>query len=118
MGKQRLEAKQIHNVITGKAKKNKHGNIPWANHPAVRMWRGYPEALAYYYNFCIDQWVKRGYNNTMQKIDCTKNCILPSWFGDELFHASHRQTLLWKAPNWYNQFDWKEEPKYEYIWPV
>jgi hypothetical protein len=113
LGKQRVEAMQIHNIITGKS--NKKG---WINHPAVRMWRGFHNALATYHNFCIYEWIDRGYNNNMKIISYDDKMILPPWFGRRDFHSAHRQTLLFKDFKWYFQFGWKEEPKYEYVWPV
>ena len=115
LGKQRVEAMQIYNIISGKNKSN-----AWINHPVVKMWREYPDALAYYHNLCIAEWIIRGYNNNMKLINHKpiKNIVFPSWFGGEKFHSAHRQTLLEKNFEWYSQFNWKEEPKYEYIWPV
>ena len=43
--------------------------------------------------------------------------VFPKWFGNKNFHSAHRQTLLSKDFEWYSQFGWKEEPKYEYVWP-
>ena len=40
LGKQRIEAFQIHNIIT-----QPHYVGSWAHHPAVKMWRGYENAL-------------------------------------------------------------------------
>ena len=114
LGKQRPEALQIHNVLTNKNPSKKG----WANHPAVKMWRGYENALALYHNACIREWINRGYNNNMLFIEPEGKIIYPHWLGEEDFHSAHRQTLLSKNFEWYSQFNWKEEPKYEYIWPV
>ena len=35
LGKQRVEARQIYNILIGNTKSN-----AWRNHPAVLMWRG------------------------------------------------------------------------------
>ena len=113
LGKQRVEAMQIYNIITGKNKTN-----GWIHHPAVLMWKLYHDALALYHNLCIKEWIARGYNNNMKFIDYNDNIILPPWFGREDFHSAHRQTLLWKNFEWYSQFNWEEEPIYEYVWPV
>lgn len=115
LGKQRLEARQIWNIITKNTPK-----IGWANHPAVQMWRGYHRALALYHNLCIDEWVRRGYKNTMLKITLypKRSILMPWWMGHKPFHASHRQTLLFKAPEHYSRFNWAETPKYEYWWPM
>ena len=113
LNKQRLEAKQIFNVITGRTDKK-----GWIHHPAVVMWRQHPHFLALYHNECIFEWKKRGYNNNMPLIQQMPDMVEePRWWGDERFHSSHRQTLLSKNYEWYNQFGWSEYPKYEYFWP-
>ena len=117
LGKMRIEAMQIYRVITGQAKPNKSGKVAWSSHPAVRMWRNHEDALAIYHNSCIKEWIKRGYKNNMSLIEPKGKIIYPHWLGDEKFHALHRGTLLFKNYEWYSQFGWEEEPKYEYIWP-
>jgi len=112
LGKQRVEAMQIYNVLTQRT--NKKG---WINHPAVLMWKGFEDALALYHNLCIKEWINRGYKNNMLLIECD-NVVYPSWFGNETFHSYHRATLLLKNYEWYSQFGWNETPKYEYMWPV
>ena len=42
LGKQRVEAYQILQALSDP-------NYGWQNHPAVKMWRGYEEALVAYY---------------------------------------------------------------------
>jgi len=95
LGKQRVEAMQLHNVITGNTTKS-----GWVNHPAAKMWRGYADALALYHNLAIDIWIECGYNNTMKHINIGK-LIYPDWFGNESFHASHRSNLLRKDKIFY-----------------
>jgi hypothetical protein len=53
LGKQRVECMQILNALHGTSK-------GWVNHPAVRMWRGYEDALETYQSFMIEEWVRRG----------------------------------------------------------
>lgn len=112
LGKQRVEADQILNIIIGKAKSN-----AWRNHPAVKMWEGYSQALIHYRNVIIQEWISRGYNNNMPII-ITKNIIYPKWLGDEEFHASHRSNLLRKDFNYYSKYGWKEQSDLPYIWPI
>lgn len=110
LGKQRVEAMQILNAL-------RNPNYGWQNHPAVKMWRGYDEALKLYMNICIQEWIERGYNNTMKiEVVDQNNCKKPSWIGKEEFHASHRSNLLRKDPTWYGQFGWKEPNDLEYVW--
>ena len=112
LGKQRVEALQILNTLHGLSK-----GKGWSNHPAVKMWKGYENALSYYKNCCIVEWIRRGYNNTM-KLETVEDYQLPEWFGREDFHASHRSNLLRKDSNHYGQFEWKETSELPYVWPT
>ena len=49
LGKQRVEAMQILKALG-------NPSYGWQNHPAVKMWRGYEEALKFYMNMCILEW--------------------------------------------------------------
>lgn len=111
LNKQRVEAMQILNTLNPNY--NKKG---WMNHPAVKMWRGYESALKLYMNYCINEWIHRGYKNNM-KLATVTNLILPPWIGNTEFHASHKSNLLRKDPKWYQQFGWTETPDLDYIWP-
>lgn len=117
LGKQRVEALQILNVLTGKAKPNKNGKTAWENHPAVKMWAGYEACLAYYMNVAISEWVGQGYKNTMRFLELP-NIVYPNWFGDERFHSSHRANLLRKNHEYYKWFGWAEYPETGYFWPI
>lgn len=120
----------------------------WPNHPASKMWRGCEQALAMYLLFGVEELLARGYDYRdrpwchelvkmlpIQPIKSVESalsahrfilnrCILPPWLGDEAIHASHRGVLLWKNPEWYSQFGWKDKPrpprpdgKMDYVWP-
>jgi hypothetical protein len=92
LGKQRVEAMQILSTLTGQSK-------GWRNHPAVKMWEGYEIALRLYHNIMIDEWVSRGYKNTMRHFRIIHSlCVMPHWLGDERVHSSHRANLLRKDP--------------------
>ncbi len=113
LGKQRVECYQILKVLAGESD-------GWKNHPAVKQWVGYQSFLALYGVKICEEWIKRGYNDTLlNKIANYQliEVIPPKFWGDEKFHSSHRQTLLFKNFDWYKQFGWTEEPKYEYYWP-
>ena len=125
LGKQRVEAKQIIDAIATGTR--------WQNHPACIMWMENIEALAYYYNCCLDEWISRGKNNTMPyyEIDCRyshcekssphthdQSCFdIPWWVGWNHFHYSHQASLTRKFPDYY-KFD---IPEYYinrgYVWP-
>src|SRR5512137_3071828 len=110
LGKQRVEARQIIETLIGVSK-------GWSHHPAVKMWRGHEAALALYLKAIIDDWVSRGYRNEAQVVhvlddghvavhfggrpgivlgSCSGPIAMPSWLGNEAFHASHRSNLLRK----------------------
>ena len=113
--KQRVEAMQLLNILTGNSAK-----AGWRNHPACKMWSGRHEALALYMNCCINEWIGRGYNNTMKLwTNWTEpTIIMPTWFGDERFHSAHRSNLLRKDSVYYGKFNWVEPDNLEYVWPV
>lgn len=109
LGKQRLEAKQILLTL-----KNGSG---WINHPAVKMWKGYETALMHYYNVVVNEWIKRGYNNSMPFLFHSLDFEFPHWLGRKDFHASHRSNLLRKDFKFYSKYDWKEPTDLPYVWP-
>ena len=109
LGKQRVEALQILKGIY----------IPdygWRHHPCVKMWKDYPHALQIYMNACIDEWVDRGFKNTMQKARVDSFTELPSWFGNKLFHDTHKSNLLRKDINFYVQYNWAVPMDLPYYW--
>ena len=117
LGKQRLEAMQLVNSIK-KLEGNPDVKVGWHNHPARRMWTGFTDALKLYHNIMIDEWTRRGYNNTMEYYPLPQNILYPTWLGDNRVHSSHRANLLRKDYKYYSLFGWKEEPKTNYFWPV
>jgi hypothetical protein len=111
LGKQRVEAMQILNVLLGRTKTK-----GWLNHPIVRMWDSYEPALQMYHNMCIREWINQGYNNNMKLEVITEPIMYPDWLGDDLFHSSHRANLLRKDYGYYSQFGWKENSENPYAW--
>ena len=112
LGKQRVEAKQILNVLLDRTTTK-----GWRNHPITKMWRGYEDALKVYFNMCVGEWVYRGYNSTIELEETIDTPIkYPHWFGDEGFHSSHRANLLRKDYDYYSQFGWNENPSNPYVW--
>jgi hypothetical protein len=109
LGKQRVECLQILKAI-------KDVNYGWRNHPATKMWTDYPHALEMYMNACIDEWVARGFKNTMEKANAPSFAELPNWIGNAELHASHRSNLLRKDTNFYKQYNWKEDDSMPYYW--
>ena len=116
LGKQRVEALQIFNALTGVPTKSGREYKGWKNHPAVTMWQGYEEALLLYKNKMIEEWILRGYNNTMKHIVHIKDFKIPEWVGDERIHKSHRSNLLRKDFRFYSKYGWNEPTNIEYYW--
>ena len=142
LGKQRVEAMQILNVLEGR-------RDGWKNHPAVKMWTGYTDCLHLYKDLCITEWIDRGFNNTMDytsrymapDIDISRltrlwtnealatnqrrrdnqnpgiNPLFPGWWGGEI-HATHRSNLLRKDADHYSKFGWNESDDLAYHWPT
>jgi hypothetical protein len=108
LGKQRVEAFQILKALNDP-------DYGWQNHPAVKMWRGYERALTHYMNLCIEEWISRGYNNTME-IKPVDWYYDPPFIGKRKFHDSHKSNLLRKDADWYGQFGWSVGPDLEYVW--
>ena len=118
LGKQRVEALQIFNALTGASTKDGREYKGWINHPATKMWEGYEEALLLYKNKMIEEWILRGYNNTMELVGLPDSIKMPPWLGDDRVHASHRSNLLRKDFNYYSKYNWKEPIDMEYYWAV
>jgi hypothetical protein len=128
LGKQRVEALQILRALI----RERYG---WQHHPAVRMWAGYEEALAYYAMEICAEWVRRRHADScaasigadltaaglpapgsQSELAATRR--LPPWLGDERLHHSHRAALLRKDPSHYrDRFD-DVEDDVAYFWPV
>jgi len=118
LGKQRVECKQI---LTALRKYTEEGiTTGYIRHPATLMWFGYENALKYYHNLCIEEWIRRGKNNTMELLECNTSDIEYPWFiGWNLFHYSHQASLLRKDYEFYSKIFNHEEFFYNrgYVWP-
>jgi hypothetical protein len=112
LGKQRVEAKQI---IT--ALESRPGEYGWQNHPAVLMWRGYIPALARYGLAICDEWIGRGYRDSLREFFAARvtDDPDPPWLGGQI-HATHRYALHTKKPEHYPAY-FADEPG-PYHWPV
>ena len=111
LGKQRVEAHQILNVLLERTETK-----GWRNHPITKMWDGYENLLKHYFNICVEEWMERGYNNNMNFEPIEGDIKYPDWLGDELFHSSHRANLLRKDSEYYSQFKWGEDSENPYAW--
>jgi hypothetical protein len=111
LGKQRVEAYQILNVLAGNTK-------GWRNHPAVLMWQGFEPALNKYGFIICREWIHRGFNDSLlPKFTNNANTNFPQWLGDAEFHISHQSNLLRKDPEHYGpQFQVSND--IPYYWPT
>lgn len=112
LGRQRSEARMI---LDGIRSDNKNG---WRHHPVSKMWFGYSATLALYMNCMIQEWINRGFNNTMKLSDLPDKevVICPPWLGNDKYHSAYRAILLAKNYEHYSKFGWKEIPNLS-IWP-
>jgi hypothetical protein len=125
LGKQRVEAIQIARNLLGLTEKR-----GWSHHPAVRMWSGYePYLIRRYLRAMLDEWTRRGYDNTKSEEHYQQLCnhpvvftqsddVPPPWLADERTIRSHRSNLVRKKPEHYRQFFPVVPANLEYFWPV
>ena len=123
LGNQRVEVVQILNIIH-----EIDGKTGWANHPAVRMWRGHEPQLCEYGIVICDEWTARGYTDNACKDQIEQHLdwatsgdfsmAKPTWFGDPDFHLAHQSNLIRKNPTHYGRLWPGVRDDLEYIWPV
>lgn len=116
LGKQRVEAWQIYLALTIE-------NYGWKNHPIVKMWKGYETALLDYGLYICDEWIKRGYKDTMwsrfrDALDYfdTDYIRYPAWIYDEELQLSHQSNLVRKFPEHYIKYFPDVPDNLEYKW--
>ncbi|SCG75470.1 MSMEG_6728 family protein [Micromonospora humi] len=129
LGKQRVEAIQVLRGLT-------RPDYGWRNHPAVKMWAGYEEALTRYGLDMCAVWCEPGRADTCAATlatDLAAACGIttvrtqdelaatgdvPPWLGREDLHRSHRSSLLRKDPTHYAPLLPADTPlDLEYVWP-
>lgn len=129
LGKQRVEALQVLRGLT----------VPgygWRNHPAVRMWIGYEEALVRYGLDVCAMWTAEERADTCAATLATEfgryrpgsaartqerladDGELPPWLGEPAFHRSHQSALVRKAPELYTPFFPDVPDDLPYVWPT
>ena len=120
LGKQRVEAKQIIDLLEKYDAGIDISKLPWGNHPAVRMWIGYTISLKDYYNDILSEWISRGYNNNMPflftMLPKLYNIKKPEWFGRPDFHDAHKSNLLRKDKEFYGKYNWDIPDDLPYKW--
>lgn len=114
LGKQRVETYQILRSLLGISS-------GWLSHPATRMWDGNAAALAVYGLVNCDEWIYRGYNDSLRP---KFEHVVKSHRGSkrmprflDVIAESHRSNLIRKDPEYYNHL-WPNTPdNLEYVWP-
>lgn len=124
LGKQRVETLQVMRALT----------IPdygWRHHPVVAMWRGHRPALMAYQDAFVDEWERRGFVDTTRESTLAMldempadgadyragSIVLPSWWGREDVHRSHRSNLVRKDAEHYRAQGFTEPADLPYVWP-
>ena len=128
LGKQRVECIQVVRGLTREG-------YGWRHHPAVKMWRGYEEALGRYSLTCCEVWVELGFADTCAatiradlaqagvtevrtREELERSGALPPWLGDEAFHRSHQSSLVRKDPEFYAAKFPGVPDDLPYLWPA
>lgn len=112
LGKQTVEAKQLLTILQGK-----NTGKGWIHHPIVAMYRGYESFVQFYLRCMIEEWIRRGYKNTMDipQIE-EEEIVYPAWWKNETIHTSHKANLVRKLPGHYEKL-WPDiKPKDGYVW--
>jgi hypothetical protein len=122
LGKQRVETLQLLNALDRRLDKG------WKNHPATRMWEGFPIALIEYGEAICSEWISRGYKDSVfEKLQEKRwhgafigngTSDMPPWLGDEAFHRSHQSNLIRKNPEHYSPLFPGVPNDLDYIWPL
>lgn len=109
LNKQLLEGRQVYQILADNRTKG-----GWVNHPAVRMWRNYDNALYAYLvavkNECNQRGIQTENNwnaiTTMHDRNWHRGSgvVMPPWWNDERVHLSHQINLYKKDPDYYAEF--------------
>ena len=123
LGKQRVEAWQILQTLRRKSS-------GWKYHPAVKMWKGHEIILATYGAVMCQEWIRRGYVDTLlprfmafinRSLGHTKDYgdkKRPAWIGSRKFHSSHKSNLMRKDKVYYGKHFGNFRNDLPYVWPV
>jgi hypothetical protein len=86
------------------------------------MWRGYENALVLYGVKICEEWIRRGYKDTMlerfTQLLIPGEVKIPAWVGSFEFHISHQSNLVRKDPDFYSPVFPDVGPELDYVWPV
>lgn len=139
LGKQRLEATQILKCLEWYNSDRTDKAPSYRRHPGILQWVGYDIALKHYLKAMCDEWISRGFKNTIDTEISNDDPVFPWWFGEEYFPSfikTHRNRLMQKDLDYYAEdktLAWKHisadykindivkttfDPNLDYYWPV
>jgi len=115
LGKQRVEAYQILRALTGKS-------MGWIHHPATKMWQGYESSLAEYGMQMCDEWITRGFKDSLydefRKFhDWLPVTGSPWWVSNRALQVTHQSNLLYKDWDYYKNY-FRVPDDLPYLWPM
>jgi hypothetical protein len=115
LGKQRVEAYQIIRALTGQTK-------GWIHHPATKMWKGYESALCVYGMQMCQEWISRGFQDTLYDEFRNLHKWLPDtgtpwWVSDRALQVTHQSNLLYKDWEHYSNY-FRVPDDLPYLWPM
>lgn len=114
-GKQRVEAKQLLNILL-----DRNTSSAWKNHPVLKMWIPWSEALKLYYNCFVNEWISRGFRNNMLYEAINEEALefqsIPLFITNKHFVNRMKANLLSKDENFYNKYKWNVQAKTGYYW--
>ena len=120
LGKQRVEAKQIIEILEHFDENGEFPKKGFSNHPILKMWKNYTNFLKYYCNCMIEEWIFRGYKNTMKIYEIPNEMKKPWWYSFKPLQYSHKASLIRKDEDYYdffkNSFDHELYLKHGYLW--
>ena len=126
LGKQRVEAWQILNVLRGVDNDgNPKDHKGWVHHPATLIWEGRIAALTLSGMRCCTEWKSRGYKDSLYPRfhDVFRMFVrygddpTPPLFLDDIME-SHRSNLIRKLPEHYLPLWPDTADDLPYVWPV
>jgi hypothetical protein len=80
----------------------KQVKFAWCNHPCTRMWYYHIDALKAYVNSIIQEWIRRGYNNTMKMYYTNQTYERPWWMGYFTSYLDYADVLQRKNADHYS----------------
>lgn len=121
IGKQRIEVKQIIDILEEIDKNGSSKSKSRVSHPAIKSWIGYTNHLKVYFNIIVRKWISYGFKNNYELYDIDERpynivpCIFdgktasydiskfnqysfPFWVSFPPFYMSHQASLCRKDP--------------------